>query len=167
MADPIIAKHAEAARAVREGLAAVGVEDDEALLIDTIEGETDLLEILDALVAQEDEDLILLEGVKARLADMSERKRRFEKRMASRRAVIDQALAIAELKKVERPTYTLTLANRKPSLVISEEADIPTRFWKPEPKLDRRALQAALEDGEPVPGACLSNAAPSATIRRK
>lgn len=163
--DPV--REAEAARAIRESLIAMGEGEDAELLHDSIEGETGLFDIFDKLVAAEDEDLILLDGISARLAELTDRKRRITRRKDMRRAAIDQALAIAELQKCERPTYTLSLTKRPASVIVSEEADIPAEFFKSEPKLDKKAVADALKAGQTVPGACLSNAAPTVTIKRK
>jgi hypothetical protein len=159
-------REAEAAQAIREALASAGEGDDAELIQDTIEGETGLFELLDALIEAEDEDLILIAGLAERIKAMTGRKSRLEKRKDERRAIIDQALSIAEITTMTRPTYTMTLAARRPGVIVSQEADIPAAFWKSEPKLDKAALLKALNAGEQIPGACLSNAAPTTTIRR-
>lgn len=162
--DPL--KEAQAVAALRESLRQLGEDGDETLLLDSIEGETSLLEAIDRLLLQIAEDEALAEGVRLAVAELESRSHRFHKRAEGRRAVIEQALMIAELTKLERPTATLSLVNRPPKVEVSEEADIPAEFWNPGiPKLDRKALLAALKEGRAVPGACLSNSAPSLTIR--
>lgn len=163
--DPV--REAKAVKALRESLAAVDGDDDE-LLIDTIEGGTQLFEIFDKLLRRMAETRALIIGAEAVEGELFERRKRFEKRHDSDRALIEQAMMIAELDKVERPAGTLSLARRGPSLQLITEADIPAEFWKVgDPKLDRKALLAALKDGREVSGACLSNAAPSLTVRVK
>lgn len=184
--DPV--REAAAAKALRESiLAAVGGED-EALLIDAIEGETNLFEMIDALLERRADSLGLAEGVAKAIERLEVRKRRFEARAEADKALVEQALSIAEVKTVERPIGTLTMARRAPSLVIAEESDIPAKYWKAgEPKLDRKALaadlaarakaiaalpedpaerEAAIAELPPeIPGASLSNGAPSLTVR--
>lgn len=162
--DPI--KEAAAAKGLIESLRAESGTDDE-LLLDMVEGETSLFEAIDALLLRMVESKGLAEGVSAAIQEMEARKRRFEARYASDKTIIEQALMIAEIEaKVERPLATLTLARRAPKVEIQTEADIPAEFWKTgDPTLDKKALLAALKDGTPVPGACLSNAAPSLTAR--
>ena len=162
-----IDREAEAAKGLRESLAQLG-EGDEDLLLDMAEGETSLFECFDALLLRNASDRALTLGVDAVIADLTARKARVEKRIAFDRALIEQAMMTAEIMKVERPAATLSLTNRAASLRVDNEADIPAEFWAAgAPKLDRKALTAALKDGRPVPGAALSNAAPSLTVRTK
>lgn len=161
--DPI--KEAEAVASLRESLRAVDPEDD-ALLMDTIEGETSLFEAIDALLLTIAESRGLESGARAAADALQNRAARFAKRAETARALIEQALTLADLEKLERPTGTLSLTRRAPKVEITEEADIPAEFWKPsDPKLDKKALAEALKEGRSVPGACLSNAAPTLTIR--
>lgn len=162
--DPL--KEAQAVAALRESLRQMGEGEDEALLADSIEGETSLLEAIDKLLLAIAEDAGLEAGARAAAAKLEDRAERFAKRAESARAVIEQALMIAELDKLERPAATLSLVRRAAKVEITEEADIPAEFWKAgDPKLDKKALGAALKDGRAVPGACLSNSPPSLTIR--
>lgn len=162
--DPI--QEARAVAALQESLRQLGVEGDETLLMDGIEGETSLLEAIDRLLLAIAEAAGLAKGSHDAAQTLAARAARFEKRVEAARGVIEQALVIAELDKLERPTATLSLVRRPPKVEIGEEADIPAEFWKlGDPKLDRKALLAALKAGRAVPGACLSNSAPSLTIR--
>lgn len=71
------------------------------------------------------------------------------------------------------PTATLTLSTRAPGLIVTDEADIPAKYWveqpRPAPKLDKKALTADLreENAAPIPGATLDNGSFSLTVRRK
>lgn len=162
--DPI--KEAAAAKGLIESLRAESGAEDE-LLMDMVEGETSLFEAIDALLVRMVESKGLAEGVAAAIREMEARQRRFEARYTTDKTIIEQALMVAEIDaKVERPLATLSLARRAPKVEIQTEADIPAEFWKAgDPTLDRKALFAALKAGTPVPGACLSNAAPSLTAR--
>lgn len=164
--DPI--KEAKAVASLRESLRQMGLEDDETLIADSIEGETSLYEAVDKLLLSIAEAEGLAKGARQAAADIDHRAERFDKRAEAGRAIIEQALMVAELEKIERPAATLFLARRAPKLELTDEADIPAEFWKTgDPTLDRKALAAALKGGRPVPGACLSNCAPSLTVRTK
>jgi hypothetical protein len=161
-----IDREARAAKGLRESLAQLAA--DEELALDTIEGETSLFECVDALLLANTHDRAVIEGIQKVMADLDSRAARIERRHDLRRALIEQAMLTAEIKKVERPAATLSLANRPAFLVVDDEASIPAEFWTlGAPKLDRKAVAAALKDGRPVPGAALSNAAPSLTVRVK
>lgn len=162
--DPI--KEAQAVLALRESLGALLSEGDPELLIDTIEGETSLLEAIDRLMLTIAESEGLAKGAKLAAEEIQRRAERFTKRAESARAMIEQALMIAEIDKLERPGATLSLVRRAAKAEVMEESDIPAEFWKTgDPKLDRKALLAALKEGRAIPGAALSNQAPSLTIR--
>lgn len=182
-------KEALAVRALLESLREMGEGDDEALLFDSIEGQTQLFEIIDGVLARMTDAEVMIEGIEAITKNLSGRKARYEQRIKRDRALIEQAMTIADLAKIERPAATLSLADRPPSLTVTEESEIPADYWRAgEPTLDRKALAAALKDREKalaalpddpearsaalvdlppeIRGACLSNGAPSLSLRR-
>jgi len=164
------------------------IRDDPDFLLDLAEGETSLFEVIDALVSADALDAGLIEGVELAQRNLGYRKERFETRTARRRALLEQAMMMLEVKKLERPAATLSLANRKPKVEVTDESAIPSEFFKSEPKLDKKALNAAVEaimaqreaefaaakaeSREPAPpplpdGVTLGNGSQSITIRRK
>jgi hypothetical protein len=183
------AKEAQAVAALKESLRQMGEADDDTLLADSIEGETSFFEIVDVVLDRMTDAEVNIEGVEVVAKALSGRKARYEQRLKSDRATLEQAMTIAGLAKIERPTATLSLSNRPPSLTVTEESEIPAEFWKAgDPTLDRKKLAQALKDraaalavipGDPeakaaaiaalppeIPGATLSNGAPSLTVRR-
>lgn len=163
--DPI--REAEAARVLRESLAQVDADDD-VLVLDMVEGETGLFEAVDALLRRIGENRAMVTGTDVELTNLADRKRRFEARIDADRALLEQAMMVADIPKLERPGATLSLSTRAPKVEVSVEADIPAEFWKVgDPKLDKKAVGEALKGGRAVPGACLSNAAPTLTVRTK
>jgi hypothetical protein len=163
--DPI--KEAKAVSALRGSLEQLGGEDAQ-LLLDMIEGETSFFEVVDRVLERIADSQALAFGLGVAISDFQVRKKRFEDRAKADKTLIEQALFIADLERIERPTATLFLARRAQSVEIAEEADIPAEFWKVgDPQLDKKALLAALKEGRAVPGACLSNGAPSLTVRTK
>jgi hypothetical protein len=120
--------------------------DDERVLQDSFDGETTLeLELTKALGA-EDEDLILITGIQARVTELAGRQARLTKRVASRRGMIEQAMTVAEWKKQETPLGTISLADAADKIVIDDESAIPSQFWKrPDPVLVKTELGKALK----------------------
>jgi len=156
----------EAARVLREQIATICADDPE-FLRDAIEGETSVRELIAKLVAEEGEDKAILEGLDVFTQSLAARKDRIKTRVDTRRALLGSALEIAELTKLETPTGTVALSKVAPKPIIQDEAEIPSKFWKPAaPTLDRKALNAAMKDGEEVPGVTLSNGSVTVTIRR-
>ncbi len=141
--DPI--KAARAALAVRESIAAVATDDSE-LLTDMIEGETDLFEIIDRLIARRAENTALAAGAAQHIETMRGRRERFERLAEQDRTLITQAMVIAELPSLRRSVATLSLSARAAKLIIDDEAAIPSSYWKAgDPKLDRSALAEAVK----------------------
>src|SRR5262249_60071752 len=81
-----------------------------------------------------------LEGGALQAAEaLKARAERFARRAETARALIEQAMLVADLPKLERPTATLSLVRRPPKVEVAEEADIPSEFWKlGDPKLDKK-----------------------------
>ena len=155
-----------AAGALREALAKMpGIDEETAR--DTIEGETNLHEAIAAAVALLNHCDAQAIGLEAILAQMQARKKRYEDRAGFVRAAIEQAMTIGNLRTLELPECTLTLAKRTGGVVITDEALIPARFWKPQdPALDRKAIGDALKGEEAIPGAELGGERVSLTVRR-
>ena len=83
--------------------------DDTSLVLDTIEGETDLLEAIDAVIAEIDETDVLVTGLREKETQFAARRRSMEERVKRLRALIEQAMAISEQHSLRRPAATLSL----------------------------------------------------------
>lgn len=157
---------AEAAKALLANLRDVLAGDDD-LAADMIEGETGLMEAADAALARIQELDAFEAAIKAQIDDLKARKDRFARQAEMIRAALGSAMGMADLKKIERPSGTISLRAVPPSALIVNEAEIPSEYWmRQDPKLDKRALLSALKDG-PVPGATLNNGGQSVSIRSK
>jgi hypothetical protein len=158
----------EAANNLREQLAAIG---DEELTRDMIEGETSLIEMVDAMVKQDGEDAAHVASIKKYSDDLSNRQKRIEDRIEVRRGLLAKAMEIAGRDKIETATGTISLGANPVSAIVTDEAAIPSEFFEqPPPRLNKRALLAALKEkratGGEIPGATLSNGGCRVTIRR-
>ena len=141
--------------------------DDEELANDMIEGETSLLEAIEFALNGLDDAEVIIEGCKAKEKQISDRRARAERRRETIRALIERALATADVATLKTPTATLTLRSTPIKALYSEEADIPAEYWrKPDPVLDKKKINDALADGAEIPGVTLSNGGVSVNIRR-
>lgn len=157
----------EAMKVLREQIADMA-EGDEEFIRDTLEGETDLEGLVRSLLASIGEDEAHEAGLKTYIDEMKARKDRFGKRADAKRALIANALEIAGQKKIETDIATVTLSAVRPKAVITEEAEIPSGFWKAQaPKLDLAGLTAALREGNEIPGVTLGNGGTTITIRKR
>lgn len=157
----------EAARVLREQIAQLA-QGDEDFIRDTLEGETDFPGLVRTLLAGIGEDEAMADGIDAYVKDLCARKDRFNSRAKLKRSLICSALEIAGQKTMETDVGTVTLSAVKPKAIVTEEADVPAEFFKPQPpKLDQAALSAALREGREVAGASLSNGGNTIRILRK
>ena len=141
---------------------------DDVTLEDTLEGITDLREILAQLVRSALEDEALSEGLSTRLADMKARLQRLGHRAEKKRALALKAMAEAEIKNVIEPDFTASLRQGAPTIDVVAEERIPDVFWKPQPpKLDRQSLLVALKGGVAVDGVVLAPAQVQLSVRTK
>jgi len=156
----------KAATILREQIiAAAG--DDQDFIRDSLEGETSIFEMIDALVARDGEDGALIEGISNYIETVSNRLDRIKKRVEIRKALIGTALDLAEVKTRETPSGTVTRKATPATVIVTEESEIPSKFWRPQtPKLDKRALLQALNADEIIPGATLSNGGVTTQIKR-
>ncbi len=153
---------------LREELAAAFPDADEETLRDTLEGLSNLPEMIGAVVRSELEDKALAKGLRGRIAEMEERLGRFEARAGKKREMAREAMESADIQKITEPDFTVSLRSVQPPLVIVEEKEIPEEFWRPQPaKLDRQKLRLALGSPKGVPGAVFGNAGRTLAVRTK
>ncbi len=130
-------------KAVRERLQAEDPTLDEQTLADTVEGLTDLHEILGAVIRAALADEALAAGLKTRIAEMEDRLARLQDRAAKRRRIAKEVMTELEIKKLEAPDFTASIRPGMPALVVLDESEIPSIYWEPrDPKLNRTALSA-------------------------
>lgn len=142
--------------------------EDEDLTQDMIEGETDLLEIMDKLVWTIQRDTHAAKSIDAHIGELEIRKKRFKSSIETRKAVLERWLSMAGVKTIQRDIATITLKKGTQSATITDESLIPPKFWvKPDPRLDKAALNKAVKEGDDVPGAELNSGPDSVQIRFK
>ena len=152
----------------RERLLTLWPDLDSETLADTLEGITDLHEIIAAVIRSALVDEALVSGLRQRMDDLRERLSRLSIRGEKKRQLAFEAMMDSGIKKLEQPDFTASLRTGAPSLVIAAEGEVPDEFWVPQPpKLARPALLAALKQGAEIPGALLSNSKPTLSVRTK
>ena len=141
---------------------------DEETLVDTLEGITDLHEMIAAVIRSALVDEALQAGLRSRLEEMRQRLARLEERGAKKRQLALDAMCDVGLKKLEQPDFTASARAGMPPLIIMSEGEVPSDYWVPQPpKLDRQSLLADLKRGDVIPGAELGNPKPCLAVRTK
>ena len=141
---------------------------DAQTLADTLEGQSDLREMLAEIVRSALEDETLVAALATRLADMQARRERLAARAARKRQLALRAMCEGEIAKLEQPDFTAALRQTAPALAVMAEDKIPAAYWKPQPfKLDRQGLLLALKAGTAVEGAMLAPPHQLLSVRTK
>ena len=155
-------------RAIRDRIRAHDPQIDEQTLADTVEGLTDVHEILAAIVRAALADEAMATGLKCRLSDMQGRLDRLQDRAAKRRQIAKDVMVELDLKKLTAPDFTASIRPGMPALVVLNEDAVPKTYWEPgEPRLRRQILASDLKGGAEVAGATLSNPEPVLSVRTR
>lgn len=141
--------------------------EDEQFRADMIEASTGANELLTYLVRRVGETEAMAEGTSLYIQELAARKNRLSNRVDSMRAIIHKVMDVAKLPKVELPEATLSIRNGVPRVILTDEAALPDDCVKIIRSPDKTKIKELLSGGGIVPGAFLSNAEPSLTIRVK
>lgn len=141
--------------------------DDDDTYLDTLDGETDVLDILDAEIAAMQADDALAEAILAQEKALKTRRERLEMRAGAHKRNLLMLLSHASLKKAERPLATVSIRPGSLSVRIVDEADIPTQLMREKVTRspDKTAIKAQIEAGETVPGAELVRGENTVSVR--
>ena len=141
---------------------------DEETLADTLEGLSQLPELIEAVIRSSLEDEVFIQGLKARIEDMQARFARFRSRKEKKRALVSWAMEKAGMERIQAPEFSVFMRSGPPHLEISNEEKIPGEFFVPlAPRLDRAGLIAALKRGVSINGAYLAEGQAAISVRVK
>jgi Siphovirus Gp157 len=153
-------------RTIRDRIRAQDPQINEQTLADTVEGLTDVHEILQAIIRAALTDEALATGLKCRISDMQGRLERLQDRASKRRQIAKDAMIELDLKKITAPDFSASLRPGIPALMVLNEDAVPKTYWEPgEPRLRRQVLASDLKGGAEVAGANLSNPEPVLSVR--
>ena len=141
---------------------------DEKTLRDTLEGITNLHEMIAAVIRSALVDEALHYGLRSRLDDMKERLSRLGLRANKKRQLALEAMTEVGLSKLEQSDFTASARAGTPALIVIAEDRIPEAYWLPQPpKLDRKSILGELKRGIEIPGTQMSNLKPVLSVRTK
>jgi hypothetical protein len=153
-------------KAIRERIIRLEEGVDDSTLADTLEGLTDLHEVIAAIIRSALIDEAMVAGLKAHIQSLQERLERLAHRATERRRISRDAMVEVAIKKISAPDFTVSLRPGTPALMVVDEKAIPQPYWEQrDPKLNKLDLIADLKAGVSVPGAHLSNPEPVLNVR--
>jgi len=153
-------------RAIHDRIRTQDPQIDEQTLADTVEGLTDLHEIVQAVIRSALADEALARGLKCRISDMQGRLDRLEDRASKRRQIAKDVMVELDLKKLNAPDFTASIREGIPSLTVIDEEAVPSIYWQPsEPRLNRQELAHELKQGTEIAGVALSDPEPVLSVR--
>lgn len=138
--------------------------DDDNLLADTLEGETELYEIVGKLLGKIEDANGDVNALKEQIANRAERKGRAESRIKAIRETICQLMDVARLDKLTLPEATLSRRVVAPKTIVQNADLVPDEYCTFTRKPDMAAIKAA---GEVIDGTTLDNGGVSLTVRMK
>ena len=153
---PVLVNEVRLHNHFRERLLADLPDLDEETLSDTLEGLTDLKEMVAAVVRSALGDEAIMAGLSSRISEMKARLDRFEISARRKRQAALEAMSEADIAKLAEVDFTASLKQGAASVEIVAEDKIPAAYWKPQPsKLDKLGVLAALKAGAMIDGAAL------------
>ncbi|MFZ5667991.1 MAG: siphovirus Gp157 family protein [Pseudomonadota bacterium] len=166
-AAPYLAREILGAKAIVDHLRERGF-DDEDLILDSIEGETEAMEGVSRLLRWMAEKQAAAAAIKALEADYAARRKRYEDAVKTARGALASFMDQCGLKKIERPEATLSLSARGPQVIYPADLNpetLPEAFRKWTCEADRAAIKDAMLAGEEIDGLSLSNGETTLTVR--
>jgi hypothetical protein len=141
------------------------LQDDEVLRADTLEGATNLKELLAAIVNVKAEATELLDGATIRLENLTARKGRFAARIEALRTLMSKVMQTANIRKIELPEATLSIKAGQQRLIGEVDPNtLPDGLCRIKREPDRKKIREALLNGATIEGFALSNAEPSLAV---
>lgn len=141
------------------------LQDDELLRLDTIEGETDALDIANRLARLFRHAEIMQDAIKSERAALATRQARYGNQADGAKAAILTLMKAMDQRKLELPAATVSLRAGSESVVVSDPEDLPQGYFKVARTADKAAIKAAIKGGDTIPGATLERSPETVSVR--
>ncbi len=129
---------------------------DDETLTDTLEGLSDLPQMIEEIVRSSVEDEAMIAGLKIRADAMAGRLSRLKERHQKKRQLAAWALGSAGMGRLKTVDFTVSLSEGAVRLEISDESKLSSDYLIPQPpKPNRAGITEALKQGRTVEGASL------------
>lgn len=141
--------------------------DDDELRADMIDGETDFSTVMSRALNREREARAMVEAIKARTEDLTERRRRFERRIEAMRSLMLSLMSAADQTSVVLPEATISMAKGRETVEVTDVDALPQGTYRTVRQPDKATLLNLLKSGEQIPGAALATGDVTLSVRSK
>ena len=141
--------------------------DDEDTYLDTLEGETDAMEVMSQLIQQRMYAKAFQQASKEMAAQYTERARRMADKEDAVTQVMGHLLDAIGVKKLQHPLATSSRTKPRWAVKVVDEAAIPKQLVTTLVKPDLATIKKQLDQGEFVPGVEIVPGNPGVTMRVK
>ena len=145
----------------------LGDEFDPETFWDSLDGETDAMDIIGRLIRDREEAKAHAAASKALADEYNARRSRLDARAQAMARAIGEILDATGQKKVAHPLGTVSRTAGRMSCKITDEASIPSQLTVTKVSPDTAAIKKQLEAGEAVSGAELVRGPDSVMVRVK
>ena len=145
----------------------LGDDFDESAFLDTLDGETNAMDVADKLIALALDADAMADAIKTQAADMTARRTRKEAQAGAYRDKLLTVMDAMGMAKIERPRATVSRRKGMPSVHITDETAVPSQLCKVISAPDKAAITAQLLAGLDVPGAAITIGPDGVTVRVK
>lgn len=136
---------------VMDMLRAIGVDDDDKLVMDTLEGETDLFVMLSKLLAQIEDDEGMIAANKEQIEARRFRIASAEARIERARVMVGRLMDWAERDKIVLPEATLSRRTVRAKLEIVDKEAVPQELCAVKYTPDKAAIDVRYSDAASLP----------------
>jgi hypothetical protein len=141
--------------------------DDTETFLDTLDGQTDAINVLRRVVLARAEAAAQEQATKDLANTYRERAARLAARQERLSVFLGEILDAIGEAKVALDVATVARTKGQPKVEVVDESEIPTQLTRIKRSPDLVAIKAALKSGEEIPGCRLTAGTPSITVRIK
>src|SRR4051812_38870162 len=135
-------------------IASLDIDRDDEVLLSTLEGETDVLEVVKRLIRAALDAESMAAAANERIGDLIVRRDRFKQRAESARETARQMLDALNIPKMQDPEFTVSLRAGPPKVIVTEPEKLAEEFVRVviTRSPDKPLILAAINAGRAVEG---------------
>ena len=145
----------------------LGEDFDQQAFIDTLEGETDVMEVLGHLIRDREEAKAHAAASDELAKTYAARASRLKSRADAMTKAMGEVLDATGERKIAHPLATVSRTKGRDSVTITDPDAVPSQLCKVVKTPDKMAIKAQLDAGEAVPGAEITTAPDGVLVRVK